>query len=234
MSKTVDIWKRTASPGAQARYRDLKENFEVLQKNGYLPREAKRVIDVGSGSGGGSLALTDLFPHALITAVDNASTQQDDSRYQLEKLPGWTSIIEFYPHDIRDFAPTLKPHDVVVASRLPFSDRWHPTWRRACLHAAEMLITLSLLSEPEKGVVLVGYERQEDPDTLPVLHASLRFGELFRSSRIASVRRGDDWLVLSQMNSVVFRAARADPDVLLTDYGKTERRFSLRGLNDDS
>lgn len=221
MSVLFEVWKRTVPSDAVFRYEQIRRNIEALQDDGLIPNVIERAVDVGFGSGGGSIALADIFPKAVIAAVDNASAQQNHPQYRRRELPRWTSRFEFVPEDLKVAAPKLGNHDIVLASRIPFSDMDRPiNWKDDSISAAQTLVALALMVEPETGTVLVGYDPHEDPGALWELAKRVDTGKLFNKLGRYGVKNGDDWLVLSGVKQEVLKKAKTDPKILLTDIGK--------------
>lgn len=209
------------SPEAVSRYEEIRLNIEVLRDDGLIPNTVERAADVGFGSGGGSIALAELFPQAIVTAIDDASSQQGFSRYRRRTLPRWTSRIEFVPDDLKAVASKLGGNDIVLASRIPFSDmNKRVDWKIDSLDAAKTLVALALLVKPKTGVVIVGYDPHEDPGALWELGKRLDAGKLFSNLKRYQVENGDDWLVLGGVDQGALIASKSDPEILLTDVGK--------------
>jgi len=207
--------------GIVMRYGQIKRNIRTLQAEGLIPDKIERVADVGYGSGAGSIAIADLFIEATITAIDNSSSQQNYPDYHRRPLPCWTSRFEAVSNDVKKVAPKLEHHDIVLASRIPFSDMNKKVdWRVDSLDAAETFIALTLLVKPETGVVLIGYEPHEDPGALWELEKRIDSGKLFNNLMRYQVENGDDWLVLKGVKRDALIASQSDPEILLTEIGK--------------
>lgn len=223
MSVLFEVWKRTVPPEAVSRYKEIKLNIEALREDGLVPSKIDRAADVGFGSGGGSIALADIFQKAVITAVDNASAQQNHPQYRRRELPRWTSRFEVVSEDMKMAAPKIGRQDIVLASRIPFSDMDNPiNWKDDSISAAQTLVALALMAEPETGVVLVGYDPDEDPGALWELAKRVDTGKLFNRLVRYGVEDGDDWLVMSGVKQKALEDAKANPEILLTSVGKKE------------
>lgn len=221
MSVLFEVWKRTVPPEAVSRYKEIKLNIEALREDGLVPSKIDRAADVGFGSGGGSIALADIFPKAVITAVDNASAQQNHPQYHRRELPRWTSRFEVVSEDMKMAAPKLGRQDIVLASRIPFSDMDNPiNWKDDSIFAAQTLVALALMVEPDTGTLLVGYDPHEDPGALWELSKRLDAGKIFRNLIRYQVKNGDDWLVLNGVKKNELITSKSDPEILLTDIGK--------------
>lgn len=221
MSVLFEVWKRTVPPEAVSRYKEIKLNIEALREDGLVPSKIDRAADVGFGSGGGSIALADIFPKAVITAVDNASAQQNHPQYRRRELPRWTSRFEVVSEDMKMAAPKLGRQDIVLASRIPFSDMDNPiNWKDDSIFAARTLVALALMVEPDTGTLLVGYDPHEDPGALFELAKRVDTGMIFINLGRFRVEHGDDWLILSGVKQQVLDLAKFQPEILLTDIGK--------------
>lgn len=205
------------------RYDQIRRNIKTLRDDGLIPDDIKKAADVGFGSGAGSIALAELFHQAIVTAIDNASSQQDHPDYCRRKLPKWTSRLEIILDDAREAAPKLGGHDLVLASRPNMVDqRRGMSWEDDSLFIAGNFIALAEMAEPQQGVVLVGYNPHEDPGALWELAKRVDTGKLFNKLVRYGVENGDDWLVLSGVNQAVLAEARTTPEILLTSVGKKE------------
>ena len=223
MSVLFEVWRRTVPEIVVDRYRDIRKNLEALGGDGLIPSTIERVADVGYGSGGGTIALADLFPKAIVTAIDNASSQQLRMQYLCRDLPRWTSRIEVIEEDARTVAQKLGTHDLVLASRPNMVDaKKSTTWEEDSLFIAGNFIALAAMVEPQSGTVLVGYNSDEDPGVLWELAKRVDTGKLFNRIVRYGVENGDDWLVLSGVKQEVLEQAKSDSRVILTVVGKKE------------
>jgi hypothetical protein len=220
VSVLFEVWKRTVPEGVVMRYGQIRRNLEVLRNEQLIPDKLEKVADVGFGSGAGSIALAELFRQATITAIDNASSQQNNPDYRRRVLPRWTSRLKDVSDDVKKVAPELGFHNVVMASRIPFSDLESPVdWKEDSLMAARTFVALASLAEPEKGVVLVGYNPHEDPGALWELTQRVNPGNLFKNLTRYQVEHGDDWLVARGVKKDILQEAKSKPEMLLTKLG---------------
>lgn len=167
-----------------------------------------------------------MFQEAIITAIDNASSQQLRMKYVRRDLPRWTSRIEVIQEDARAVAQKLGPHDLVLASRPNMVDpRKSTTWEEDSLFIAGNFIALAEMTEPKSGVVLVGYNPDEDPGALWELAKRVDTGKLFNKLVRYGVENGDEWLVLSGVNQAALAEAKENPKILLTSVGKKEPSY---------
>ena len=226
MSVLFEVWRRRQPEEVVGRYRDIRKNLEALGGDGLIPSKVQRAADVGYGSGGGTIALADLFPKAIITAIDDASSQQLRMEYFRRDLPQWTSRIEVVEEDARTAARKLEAHDLVLASRPnmvnPRQSRESTTWEEDSLFIAENFIALAIMAEPQSGTVLVGYHPHEDPGALWEIAKRVDAGKIFNKLVRYGVENGDDWLILSGVKQKVLDQAKSDPSILLTVIGKKE------------
>lgn len=203
------------------RYSQIRRNLETLRSEKLVPDQLEKAADVGFGSGAGSIVLAELFPQAIITAIDNASSQQNHPDYYCRNFPKWTSRIETVLDDAREAAPKLGVHDLVLASRPNMVDhRKKTTWEEGSLFIAGNFIALAEMTEPKSGVALVGYNPHEDPGALWELAKRVDVGKLFNRLVRYEVENGDDWLVLSGVKQEVLKKAKRDRTIILTDIGK--------------
>lgn len=68
------IWERGVPGEVEERYRQLAADIQFLRHNGCLPEDPGSILDVGSGSGGGSVALRMIYPGSRIVAIDSGET----------------------------------------------------------------------------------------------------------------------------------------------------------------
>lgn len=130
MSVIFEIWKQTVPEGVVIRYGQIRRNIKTLQDDGLIPENIERAADAGYGSGAGS----------------NASTQQNDPDYRRRKLP-WTSRFKVVPDDVKKVNSTLGHHDIVLVSRIPFSNLESPIdWKEDSLDAARTFVSIASLA----------------------------------------------------------------------------------------
>lgn len=221
MSVLFEVWRRTVPETAVDRYRDIRRNLEALGKDGLIPSTVSRAADVGYGSGGGTVALADLFPKAIVTAIDNASSQQLHMQYLRRDLPRWSGRIEAIEEDVRIAAQKHGAHDLVLASRPNMVDPGKSTtWEEDSVFIARNFVALAEMAEPQSGKILVGYNSDEDPGALLELAKRVDAGKLFGQLVRYGVKNGDDWLVLSGVKPEILEKAKTDPKILLTDIGR--------------
>ncbi|MEK7111679.1 MAG: class I SAM-dependent methyltransferase [Patescibacteria group bacterium] len=152
MSVLFEVWRRTVPETAVDRYRDIRRNLEALGKDGLIPSTVSRAADVGYGSGGGTVALADLFPKAIVTAIDNASSQQLHMQYLRRDLPRWSGRIEAIEEDARIAAQKHGAHDLVLASRPNMVDPGKSTtWEEDSVFIARNFVALAEMAEPQSG-----------------------------------------------------------------------------------
>lgn len=235
MSVLFEVWRRTAPEGVVMRYGQIRRNLEVLRNEQLIPDDLEKAADVGFGSGAGSIALAELFPRATITAIDNASSQQNHPDYFRRKLPKWTSRFEVILGDAREVAPKLGHHELVLALRPnmvdPRQSRESTTWEEDSLFMARNFIALAAMAEPQSGTTLVGYNPHEDPGALWEIAKRVDTGKLFNKLVRYVVENGDEWLILSGVKQEVLEQANLDPRTILTDVGRKEpSHIELRKL----
>lgn len=226
MSVLFEVWRRTVPEGVVMRYDQIRRNLETLRDEGLIPDRLGKAVDVGFGSGAGSIALAELFRQATITAIDNASSQQNDPDYFRRKLPKWTGRLEVVLDDVREVATKLGTHELVLSSRPnmvnPRQSRELTTWEEDSLFIAKNFIALAEMTEPQSGTALVGYNPHEDPGALWEIAKRVDTGKLFNKLVRYGVENGDDWLILSGVKQKVLDQAKSDPSILLTVIGKKE------------
>lgn len=198
----------------------------MLIEDGLIPSTVEEVADFGFGGGGGTIALADVYPKAIVTAIDNASTQQLRLRYVRRDLPRWSGRIEVVEEDARIAARRLGSHDLVLASRPNMADpRKTTTWEEDSLFKAENFIALAEMTELQSGTALVGYNPEEDPGVLNELTKRVDASKLFNELVRYGVENGDEWLVLSGVNQAALAEAKENPKILLTSVGKKEPSY---------
>lgn len=217
MGVVAEVWKRTVPAQVRGRFGRLQQDFVELRERGYWPEKVVRVVDVGYGSGAGAVALKDIYDLAEVVGVDNASSQQHETRYRRRNLPRWADFGECL-EDVRVAAGGLGQFGLVVAMDLPFSEV-RPTWREACVNAAGMAQVLAGLAGPE-GKVAVGYNSFEARKALGRLQQNVKLGEVFAEICEVEVAGGDRWLVMAGVRAEGLAMA---PGRLLTELGEREK-----------
>lgn len=223
MSVLFEVWRRTVSESVVMRYDQIRRNIKTLRDEGLIPNDIEKAADVGFGSGAGSVALAELFHQAIVTAIDNASSQQNDHDYHRRKLPKWTSRLEIVLDDVREVAPKIGYHDLVLVSRPNMANpQRSATWEEDSMFMARNFIALAEMTKPQSGVALVGYNPHEDPGALWELAKRVDTGKLFNDLKRYRVEHGDEWLILSQVNKKALEEAKLNPKAILTSIGKKE------------
>lgn len=179
-------WKISVPSEVRSRHHDLAKDFMSLVAKKIFPQSPNEVLDVGSGSGAGSVALRDIFPASRITAVDNAENWQ--SGVYLRKKP--PSDINFLPVSIGDFAGSHKAQfDLAVAAQisisLPFSIIY-PWAKKAEFYAAKMLSIVSVLHE--HGDLALSWPKTDSFTIDDIIHDNLRMDQLFSTKTVLQGR----------------------------------------------
>ena len=82
--------------------------------------KAKRILDVGTGTGLIALQLAQRNPHARITAIEIDALQPDKPQKMISHSP-WADRVEIICHDFRDYQPENR-FDLIVSNPPYFID----------------------------------------------------------------------------------------------------------------
>lgn len=83
--------------------------------------EARRILDVGTGSGLIALMLAQRFPDAMITAIDISPEAIEEASYNVMNSP-WADRITVYRKDFLAMDDLTEGYDVIVSNPPYFSD----------------------------------------------------------------------------------------------------------------
>lgn len=83
--------------------------------------DARRILDVGTGSGLIALMLAQRFPDAMITAIDISPEAVEEASYNVMNSP-WADRITVYRKDFLAMDDLTEGYDVIVSNPPYFSD----------------------------------------------------------------------------------------------------------------
>ena len=223
-------WKTTVSSEVRSRHQNLAKDFRALVTKKIFPQSPDEVLDVGSGSGAGSVALRDVYSASLITAIDNAENWQ--SGVYLRKKP--PSVINFLPVSTDDFSRSHKGQfDLTVAAQisisLPFSIIY-PWARKAEFYGATMLSIVSMLRE--HGTLALSWPKNDAFTIDNIIHDNLRMDQLF-STRQSFKGETDNWIIWRDFSIGEYENFANKPDMFLTSFAKNSPDLDPYGLFDE-
>lgn len=225
-----DLWPLSVPHSVAERRHNLTHDFTQLVRMGYFPPNPQKTLDIGSGSGAGSMALLATLG-GEISAVDNASNWQFDSLYRRRRPP---SAIRFYPVDIAHFAPIhAGEFDLIVAARICITLNGSPIdpWtKKAGGLARQMLIMLTALNE--NGTFALSWPLSDTSNITHMLEDNLLMDRLFHSKHLYQGTR-DGWVVWGGLNQSELQKYLRSPDDFLTHYAKTNTDLDPYGLNNE-
>lgn len=225
-SETYWFWKTTDE--LKERRAQIAADLNELFWLKAIPQSPHNVLDVGSGSRAGTVALRKLYPGARIVAIDDGSSHQNDPVYRRRFFSPF--VVNFQPMSIENFAihnANAAGFDFILACRLPICYDQSPTWRETCTRGAEKLVALARMLSAS-GVLAFGYSLKEYPRGTTVLLDNFSLKKLF--TRKTHLSFNDDWLILGGANQEFLMRVKENPQLLLTETGqKPDYPYYFRG-----
>jgi trans-aconitate methyltransferase len=220
-------WGATVPAEARSRRFDLAHDFQKLISVGLLPQNPGSILDMGSGSGAGSIALRDTFPQSQVTAIDNA----DNWQFGIYKRKTPPSDIHFFPVSMKEFAPTHKgQYDVVIAARICLSLSGSPIepWNQKVHAVSEAILTL-ISPLKEQSVLALSWPTEDLTSVNTLIEDNLHMESLFDQKTYVNGAR-DTWAVWSGFNPSKFQIYEAHPDGFLTDFARENSQLDPYNL----
>lgn len=225
------IWPVTVPLEVNVRRLHLAHDFSRMKRSGLFPERPDNILDMGSGSGAGSVALKDVYPASHITALDNAQNWQTDSLYHRRKPP---SDITFIPAGIEEFdARNKDTFDLIVAARISWDfpiDITMPWIFKA--HAIEKRLLTVLHNLGQNGSLVMSWPRKEAGKFIRIVKENIQMDGLFQSTD--SWKGSDDkWVVWREFRRDKLDSYISHPDELLTTFAKSCNALDPHGLYGD-
>lgn len=169
-------------------------------------RSARRILDVGAGSGVLSLLAADICPDAAITAVEIDATAADAARHNFDGSP-WSERLECIRADINDLAMPGLP-DIIISNPPYFTNGASSSEAsRAMARHQSSLTYATLLSLPLAPGGHLGMVTPADACDDIIFEAEMRKRKLNRLCRVST-------------------AYKKEPSRLLWDFSYSDTSFS--------
>jgi hypothetical protein len=224
------LWRATVPSEVRTRHGDLTKDFTNLIAISAFPKSPHEVLDVGSGSGAGSIALRDVYPLSQITAIDSADTWQE-ALYRRRKPP---SDVTFLPVKIEDFANSRQTNfDLAIAARISIGVAFSsidPWAKKAEFYANEMLTIASILHE--HGTLALSWPKTDRLTFYRIICDNLRMDCLFSTNQFFEGVT-DNWIVWSDLNRQTLEQFMSKPELFLTSFAKKTFDLDPYGLYDE-
>jgi hypothetical protein len=218
-----DVWYRSQGYEVQSRHEQLYLELSGLKQKGIIPENIRAALDVGSGSGAGSVALSRIYPKCRILAVDSAETHQPSQphsrlEYEMRVPPVWAAA--FQEARVQDICQDHQQEfDLIVAARFPIIYGRFPSENTRRINGAARIVSLARMLS-ESGVLIIGYSRSDRSVPLEKLEIHFRLTTLF-SSRTYFGTELEQWLAFKNLKRDFFQEVKDEPSLLLTEAGFT-------------